>query len=69
MDDLRHTARVLLRRNDVGLIDLWVLYWNHGGRCPPFEFDGFIYGVVPPSWFNKEAFEAAVRDLAVESVA
>lgn len=70
MDELRQTARVLLRRGDLGLMDLWIEYWNHGGRCQPFDFDAFLYGMVPMmAWLNTGAFEAAVRELALEGTA
>lgn len=69
MDDLRHTARHLLQRNDLGLIDLWILYWNHGGRCHPFDFDAFIHEVLPVEWFDLEALQCAVQELALEAAA
>jgi len=68
MDDLRHTAKVLLRRNNPGLIDLWILHWNHSGRCHPFDFDAFNYGIVPTTCFDMEAAKAAMPDLALEAV-
>lgn len=52
LEDLRQTARTLLQRKDLGLIDLWILYWNYGGRCCPFDFDAFIHEVFPTEWFN-----------------
>jgi hypothetical protein len=69
MDDLRHTARDLLQRKDRGLIDLWILYWNHGGRCHPFEFDAFVHDVLPLAWFDMDALAVAVEELALESIA
>jgi hypothetical protein len=69
MDDLRHTARVLLQRNDLGLIDLWVLYWNHGGHCHPFDFDAFIHDVLPAAWFDMGALQEAVEELSLEAIA
>ncbi|MFF1252832.1 hypothetical protein ACFVYC_10125 [Pseudarthrobacter sp. NPDC058329] len=69
MDDLRHTARHLLQRNDLGLIDLWILYWNHGGRCHPFDFDAFIHEVLPVEWFDIGALQCAVQELALEAAA
>ncbi|TLM72374.1 hypothetical protein [Pseudarthrobacter sp. NamB4] len=69
MDDLRHTAQHLLQRKDRGLIDLWILYWNHGGRCHPFEFDAFVHHMLPAQWFNMEALAEAVEELSLESMA
>jgi hypothetical protein len=69
MDDARHTARDLLQRKDRSLIDLWILYWNHGGRCHPFEFDAFVHNVLPADWFDMEVLALAVEELAVESIA
>ena len=69
MDDLRHKARVLLQQNDLGLIDLWILYWNHGGQCHPFDFDAFIHEIVPSAWFDMTALEVAVRELSLEAIA
>jgi hypothetical protein len=69
MDDLRHTARVLLQRTELGLIDLWIPYWNHGGRCHPFEFDAFIYEALPGEWFDMEALHSAVIELSMEVIA
>ncbi|MBT2566305.1 hypothetical protein J7I84_07310 [Arthrobacter sp. ISL-85] len=68
MDDLRHTARVLLQRNNLGLFDLWIFYWNHGGHCHPFDFDAFIHEILPPSWFDMAALELALRELSLEAV-
>jgi len=68
MDDLRHTARVLLQRKHLGLIDLWILYWNNGGHCDPFEFDAFIHDVLPVQWFDMEALGMAVEELALEAI-
>jgi hypothetical protein len=69
MEDLRHTARVLLRRTDLGLIDLWILYWNQGGNCHPFEFDAFIYDALPAAWFDMEVLRGAVEELSLEAIA
>jgi hypothetical protein len=69
MDDLRHTARDLLQRKDRGLIDLWILYWNHGGRCQPFEFDAFVHEVLPLAWLDRDALAVAIEELALESIA
>lgn len=69
MDDLVRTARGLLLRNELGLIDLWILYWNHGGHCHPFDLDAFICDVAPATWLNKAALQAAVCDLALDAVA
>lgn len=67
MDDLRPVARALLQRKDLGLIDLWILYWNHGGNCHPFDFDAFLYELLPVAWFDMEAFESAVSELSLEA--
>ncbi|GAA3401179.1 hypothetical protein [Pseudarthrobacter polychromogenes] len=69
MDDLRRTARDLLQRQDRGLVDLWILYWNHGGRCHPFDFDAFVHDVLPVEWFDLGALAVAVEELALESIA
>ena len=69
MEDLRHTARALLQRNELGLFDLWTHYWNLGGRCHPFDLDAFIYEVVPVPSFDVVVLESAVRQLALEVVA
>jgi hypothetical protein len=69
MEDLRHTARALLQRRDLGLIDLWVLYWNHGGHCHPFDFDAFIHDVMPAEWFDMDALQVAVEELSFEAIA
>ncbi len=69
MDHLRHTARHLLQREDLGLIDLWILYWNHGGHCHPFDFDAFIHDVLPVAWFDVDALQSAVQELALEAAA
>jgi hypothetical protein len=69
MDDVRQTARALLQRKDRGLIDLWILYWNHGGRCHPFEFDAFVHEVLPLAWLDTDALAVAVEELALESIA
>jgi hypothetical protein len=69
MDDVRQTARDLLQRKDRGLIDLWILYWNHGGRCHPFEFDAFVHEVLPLAWLDRDALAVAVEELALESIA
>ena len=66
MEDLRQAARMILGREDVSLIDLWIFYWNHGGRCHPFEFDAFIYGVLVVCWFDMEALGSALEELALE---
>lgn len=66
MEDPRRTARELLQRKHLGVIDLWILYWNDGGRSHPFEFDGFIHDVLPASWFDLEALAGAVEKLSFE---
>jgi len=69
MDHLRHTARHLLQRKELGLIDLWILYWNHGGHCHPFDFDAFIHEVLPVEWFDMDALQSAVEELSLEAIA
>jgi hypothetical protein len=69
MDDVRCAARDLLQRKDRGLMDLWILYWNHGGRCHPFEFDAFVHEVLPVDWFDVDALVVAVEELALERIA
>ena len=69
MDDLRHRARHLLQRKDLGLIDLWILYWNHGGHCHPFDFDAIIHEVLPVAWFDLDALQSAVEELSLEAIA
>lgn len=66
MKDLRSAARTLLE-GDVSLIDLWVSYWNHGGRCHPFVFDAFVFEVLIDPWLNMEALAAAVNELSLET--
>lgn len=66
MEDLRQAARSLLRREDVSFIDLWISYWNHGGRCHPFEFDAFVYGVLIARWFDVEALTSALEELSLD---
>ncbi|WP_457962377.1 hypothetical protein M1E17_12485 [Arthrobacter sp. D1-29] len=67
MEDLRHTARILLQRDDVALTDLWIMYWNHGGDCHPFDFDAFIHELLPVAWFDMNALASAVHELVLES--
>jgi hypothetical protein len=67
MEDLRQAARTLLGRADVSLIDLWISYWNHGGRCHPFEFDAFIHGVLVVHWFDMEALASALEELSLDA--
>jgi hypothetical protein len=65
--DLRLRARILLQQDDLALVDLWILYWGHGGDCDPFEFDALIHELLPVSWFNMRALAWAVDDLAYET--
>lgn len=67
MEDLRHTARILLQRYDLALTDLWILYWNHGGDCHPFDFDAFIHELLPAAWFDMRALASAVDELVLEN--
>jgi hypothetical protein len=67
MEDLRQTATTLLGRVDVSLIDLWISYWNHGGRCHPFEFDAFIHGILVARWFDTEALASALEELSLDA--
>jgi hypothetical protein len=66
MKDLRSAARLLLQ-GDVSLIDLWMSYWNHGGRCHPFVLDAFIFEVLLDPRLNMEALAAAVQELSLET--
>jgi hypothetical protein len=66
MRDLRAAARMLLRREDVSLIDLWISYWNHGGRCHPFVFDALIYDVLIVDGFDMAALASALDELSLE---
>jgi hypothetical protein len=66
MTDLRQAARMFLEREDVSLLDLWIFYWNHGGRCHPFEFDAYVHGVLLVSWFDTEALASALEELSLE---
>ncbi|WP_258805741.1 hypothetical protein [Pseudarthrobacter sp. NS4] len=68
MRDLRHEARILLQRENVASIDLWITYWNHGGRCHPFEFDAFINELVPLAWSEMEALALALDELTLEAI-
>ncbi|WP_411375041.1 hypothetical protein ACLH0K_01105 [Arthrobacter sp. MPF02] len=65
MADLQHAARALLQQQDVALIDLWILYWNHGGRCHPFEFDAYIHNVLVATWFDTDALAVALGEIAL----
>jgi hypothetical protein len=67
MEDLRQAAKMLLGRADVSLIDLWISYWNHGGRCHPFEFDAFINGILVVRWFDLEALASALEELSFDA--
>jgi hypothetical protein len=55
MDDLHLMARILLSQEELALIDLWILYWNHGGDCHPFDFDAFIHDMLPFAGFDLNA--------------
>lgn len=68
MEDVRATARTLLQQQeDLALIDLWILYWNHGGQCHPFDFDAFIHELLPTAGFDLFALASALDDLMVEA--
>ena len=67
MKDLRLAARTLLERGDTSLVDLWISYWNHCGRCHPFVFDALIYEIVTAPLLNMEALGAAVHELSLET--
>jgi hypothetical protein len=49
------------------LIDLWISYWNHGGRCYPFEFDAFVHGILVARWFDTEALASALEELSLDA--
>lgn len=66
MEDLRLLARILLQQEELAPIDLWILYWNHGGDCDPFDFDAFIHDMLPFARFDLNALGHAVTDLALE---
>jgi hypothetical protein len=51
----------------VALIDVWILYWNNGGRCHPVEFDAIIHGALPGAWFDTEALGFALDELMLET--
>lgn len=68
MRDLRRAARNLLQGKAVALIDIWILYWNNGGRCHPFEFDAIIYGALPGTWFDMEPLDVALNELTFEPI-
>jgi hypothetical protein len=67
MRDLRLAARILLQGKSVALIDVWILYWNNGGRCHPFEFDAIIHDALPATWFDTEALGFALDELMLET--
>ncbi|MFP5367816.1 MAG: hypothetical protein ACLGIS_13410 [Actinomycetes bacterium] len=67
MTDLQHSARTLLEREDVALVDLWISYWNHGGRCHPFAFDALIHEVLISHELDMEALAAAINELSLET--
>ncbi|MDQ0867271.1 hypothetical protein [Arthrobacter globiformis] len=68
MEELRFTARNLLQQEELALIDLWILYWNHGGDCHPFDFDAFIYEILPFAGIDLNALQCAVTDLVLENI-
>ncbi len=67
MRDVRLAARILLQERSVALIDVWILYWNNGGRCHPVEFDAIIHGALPGAWFDTEALGFALDELMLET--
>jgi hypothetical protein len=69
MEELRSTARILLQQPDLALIDLWILYWNRGGHCHPFDFDAFIHELLPDTGFDFFALSSALDDLLAERAA
>jgi hypothetical protein len=68
MRDLRAAARILLQGKAVVLIDIWILYWNNGRRCDPFEFDAIIHEALPATWFDMDALGFALDELTLESI-
>ena len=66
MQDLWQTARMLIEREDVSFIDLWISYWNHGGRCHPFAFDAYINGALVVHWFDMRAVASALEELSLD---
>lgn len=68
MEDPRLMARILLQQEELAVIDLWILYWNHGGDCDPFDFDAFIHDMLPFTGFDLNALEHAVTHFALESI-
>jgi hypothetical protein len=68
MEDVRRTARIVLQQEDLTGIDLWILYWNRGGNCSPFDFDAFIHELLPVTWFDMNALAFALEDLALENI-
>jgi hypothetical protein len=67
MEDPRTTARTLLQQEDLALIDLWILYWNRGGRCHPLDLYAFIHEVLPTSDLDLNALSYALDDLVLEN--
>jgi hypothetical protein len=51
---------MLLAPGEVSLIDLWISYWNHGGRCHPFVFDALIFDVLIVDGSELAALASAV---------
>ncbi|WP_307612916.1 hypothetical protein [Pseudarthrobacter sp. W1I19] len=51
----------------MALIDVWILYWNNGGRCHPFEFDAIIHDALSATWFDTEALGFALDELLLEA--
>jgi hypothetical protein len=49
------------------LIDLWISYWNHGGRCHPFIFDAIISDVLIVGGFDVAALASALDELSLET--
>jgi hypothetical protein len=67
MRDVRRAVRILLQGKSVALIDVWILYWNNGGRCHPFEFDAIIHDALPATWFDAEPLGFALDELMLET--
>jgi hypothetical protein len=57
----------VLRRPDLDLIDLWILYRSRGGHCHPLDFDAFIHDVLPAAGFDVFTLADALDEPVMES--
>lgn len=67
MEDPRGTARNLLRSRAIGLDDLWIRYWAHGGNAPAFELDAYVFGIQERHPFELRILSWALEDLGADA--